>query len=50
MALRRNRAPPADVFRSIMDHMTALAEGFQVARPVVGGIVVDMGGGEVDTR
>jgi hypothetical protein len=29
--------------------MIALAQAFQVARPVVGGMVIEMGGGEHDT-
>jgi hypothetical protein len=34
------------VLAAVMEHMAALAERLEIARPVVGGVVIEMGGGQ----
>lgn len=50
LAHLKGKPAPAAMFGPVVQHVTALAERFQVAQPVVGGIVVEVGGRQHDTR
>ena len=43
---RESQTPPAAVLVAVMDHMTSLAERREIARMIVGGVVVEMGAGQ----